>query len=123
MGSFVFLRGHWSLFCFYYEARSCCVKRTLWANVSSQRAALTFTVSSDHWADVACQWETLAQQIYKKNGNPARKKLIFFYLVWLGSLARLQPLTGVQHALWFWRYIKMLKKRGKISTNYGMRFL
>ena len=67
MGSFVFLRGHWSLFCFYYEeALSCFVKRTLWANVSSQRATLTFTANSDHRADVACQWETLAQQIYKK---------------------------------------------------------
>ena len=63
--SFAFLYGHWSLFCSYCEAAPSFLKHTLWADVFLLRATLMFIVNSDHQANVACQWETLAQQIYR----------------------------------------------------------
>ena len=58
--------GH-SIVCLYCEAAlSSCLKHTLWANVSSQWATLTFTVNLDNQANVACLWETLAQPVYIK---------------------------------------------------------
>ena len=72
--------GHYIIFCLYCEAAlSSSLKHTLWANVSLQWATLTFTGNLDNRANVACQWETLAQQVYiKKKKKPCKQKVYFF---------------------------------------------
>ena len=62
---------------------------------------------------VACQWKTLAQQVYIKKMEALLAKSLFF----VRCLVRVScPSTAInwqstiQHALCLWRYIKMLKK-------------
>ena len=111
------ITGHY-IFSLYCEAASpCFLKQTLWAYVYPYSRQikrlhqlhiirLMLPVSGKLWP---------SRYIYK--WKPCKQKVYFLCVVWLGSLAPLKLLTGVQHALWLRRYIKMLKKRGKVAPN------
>ena len=63
MSNFAFLRSHCSA-SIVKQHRVLFKTRSAGLCISFQRANLTFTANSDQRANVACQWETLAQQVY-----------------------------------------------------------